>query len=149
VSAVTGENLDRLRDEIFRLLPEGAPLYPEDDLSDRNQRFFMGEIIREKIILLTRQEIPHAAAVVVESSTFQEGAGLWRIHATIYVEKESQKSIVIGTGGRLLREIGRSARLELQGFLQGRVYLELWVKVRKNWTKDPQFLAEIGYSRPA
>ncbi len=148
VSAATGENVDRLLEVIFALLPEGPPLFPEDDLSDRNQRFFMAEIIREKVMMLTWQEVPHAAAVVLEDASWMEERGLWHIQATIHVEKDSQKSIVIGAGGKMLKEIGRKARLELETFLQGRVYLQLWVKVRRNWTKDPRFLEEIGYDRP-
>ncbi len=143
VSAVTGDNAGRLLDVCFAALPEGAGLYPEDQISDRKERFFMAEIIREKIVTSTRQEIPYATAVMVDESKWDADRGLWRIQATIYVEKESQKGIVIGAGGVSLKAIGQKARRDLEVFLQARVYLELWVKVRKNWTRDPQFLEEL------
>jgi GTP-binding protein Era len=145
VSAATGENVDRLVSVCFERLPEGPQLYPEDQVSDRNERFFMGEIVREKVIRLTRQELPYATAVVIESSKWLEEKGSWEIHATIYVEKDSQKGIVIGAGGAMLKDIGTSARKELEKFLDGKVFLQLWVKVRRNWTKDARFLREIGY----
>ncbi len=144
VSAATGEGIPALVDTLFGLLPEGGFLYPPDDLSDRPQRFFMAEIIREKVMLHTHQEIPYASAVVVEESAWDEAGNSWRVQAVIYVEKDSQKGIVIGRGGQMLKRIGQSARAALEGFLEGRVRLDLWVKVRRNWTKDPAFLRELG-----
>ena len=145
VSAATGENVDRLLDLCFAYLPEGPRLYPKEQVSDRQERFFMAEIVREKVIRLTRQELPHAAAVILEESRFDRGKKIWLVRANIIVEKESQKGIIIGAKGKMLKEIGRKARLELEEFLQGKVFLELWVKVRKNWTHDPVFLREAGY----
>jgi GTP-binding protein Era len=144
VSSSTGEGIAPLVEALFALLPEGDFLYPPDDLSDRPQRFFMAEIIREKVMLFTHQEIPYASAVVVEESSWDEAGGIWRVQAVVYVEKESQKGIVIGRGGQMLKRIGQSARLGLESFLDGRVRLDLWVKVRRNWTKDQGFLRELG-----
>jgi GTP-binding protein Era len=145
VSAITGENVHRLLDLCFTYLPEGPLLYPKEQVSDRQERFFIAEIVREKVIRLTRQELPHAVAVIIEESRFDRGKKIWLIRANIVVEKESQKGIIIGARGKMLKEIGRKARLELEEFLEGKVFLELWVKVRKNWTRDPVFLREAGY----
>lgn len=147
LSAATGENLDRFLDVCLAHLPRGEKLFPEEDLSDRNARFFMAEIIREKLIIMTRQELPYVTAVVVEDSKWKKDKGIWHIKAVIYVEKDTQKGIVIGKKGEMLRKIGEMARRGLEDFLQEKVYLELWVKVRKNWTRDARFLEEIGYSR--
>jgi GTP-binding protein Era len=148
VSAATGENLPRLLTLLFAHLPPGENLFPEEDLSDRNQRFFMAEIIREKVLRLTRQEVPHAVAVTVESSRWLEERGLWRIEATLHVEQESQKGILIGAGGREIKRIGTLARSEMERFLGGKVHLALSVKVRPHWTRDPQFLRLLGYRVP-
>ena len=145
ISALTGDGLDRLLAEVLQHLPTGPRLYPEDIPTDATERFIVGEIIREKIFLLTGQEIPYSTAVVVDS--FREEADLVTIHATIYIEKQSQKGIVIGKQGRKLKEIGRQARLEIEELLAQRVLLKLWVKLKKDWTKDSGFLRELGLRR--
>ena len=114
-------------------------------MTDRSERFIAAEMIREQIILLTRQEIPYALAVVVDSFKEAPKNNLLRIQATIYVEKDSQKGILIGRQGSMLKKIGTAARLSLETFFATRVYLELLVKVRKDWTKDAKLLKEFGY----
>jgi GTP-binding protein Era len=115
-------------------------------LTDRPERFIAAEIIREKIILATRQEIPYTSAVTVDVFKEDEGRRLIRIHATVHVEKESQKAILIGRRGAMLKEIGTRARQELERFFDTRVFLELFVRVQKDWTRDPRALREFGYS---
>jgi GTPase len=144
ISARTGDGLDRLLPEVLRHLPAGSRLYPTDIPTDATERFIVAEIIREKIFLLTSQEVPYSTAVMVDS--FKEdptGAGI-TIHATIFIEKNSQKGIIIGKQGAKLKEIGRQARRDIEEMLEQRVYLQLWVKVKKNWTKDARFLKELG-----
>ncbi|MEO0145562.1 MAG: GTPase Era [candidate division WOR-3 bacterium] len=142
ISAERGDGLDVLLKELLEYLPEGEPLYPEDELSDRDLRFFAGEIIREKIFLRLREELPYSSAVEIED--FKEEEGIARILAIIYVERESQKPIVLGKGGRTIKEIGTLAREELEYLLGKRVYLELRVKVRPGWRKDKDFLKGLG-----
>jgi len=143
VSAEKGDGLDVLLREILKYLPEGEPLYPEDQVSDRNLRFFAGEIIREKIFLKLREELPYSSAVEIED--FKEENDIVRIRAVVYVERESQKPIVLGKGGRTIKEIGTLARQELEYLLGKKVFLELWVKVRQGWRKDRDFLRELGF----
>ena len=143
VSALTGEGCDRLLDGLLELLPEGEALFPDDFLTDQTERVLAAEWVREKLLERTRQELPHASAVVVES--WRERAdGLVEIHATILVDRDSQKQIVIGSGGRLIKEIGTAARSELEQTLGRRVYLELWVKTRQDWRNDPGTLRILG-----
>jgi GTP-binding protein Era len=146
ISALTGDGVSILVEQIWELLPEGPRYFPEDMMTDRTERFIAAEIIREKITLLTHQEIPYAAAVVVDS--FKEDAGKKLIHvqATINVEKDSQKGILIGKKGSMLKEIGTRARLGMEKFFAARIYLELFVRVRKDWTHDPKMLREFGYT---
>jgi len=144
VSATAGTNLDVLLEHTIALLPLGPRYYPEEQLSDRQERFVVAELIREQALLALEQEVPHALAVVVEEFKERDKGGLY-IAANLYVEKDSQKGIVIGRGGRMLKEIGRRAREAIEGFVGQPVYLELWVKVRKNWRKDPRSLREFGY----
>lgn len=146
LSALSGDGIPVLLEAIRKLLPEGPPLFPEDTLTDRPERFIAAEIIREKIILATRQEIPYASAVTVDAFKEDEGRRLIRIHATVHVEKESQKAILIGRRGAMLKEIGTRARQELERFFDTRVFLELFVRVQKDWTRDPRALREFGYS---
>jgi len=127
------------------LLPEGPPYFPEDMVTDRTERFIAAEIIREKIMLLTRQEVPYAVAVLVDTFKENEQKGILHIGASIIVEKDSQKGIIIGKGGNLLKKIGTESRLALEEFFAIHVYLELFVKVRKDWTKNAHFLKELGY----
>ncbi|MDO8446544.1 MAG: GTPase Era [Deltaproteobacteria bacterium] len=142
LSAATGEGTEELIRMIKNALPEGPMYFPEDTLTDKPMRFVAAEIIREKAINLTREEIPYSIAVMVEE--FKEKENLVSITATIYVERDSQKGIIIGKGGNMLKRIGTEARKEIEGVLGCKVYLELWVKVRKEWRKDPSFLKELG-----
>jgi len=142
VSAEKGDGLDILLRELLKYLPEGEPLYPEDQVSDRDLRFFAAEIIREKIFLTLREELPYSSAVEIED--FKESEDIVRIRAVVYVERESQKPIVLGKGGRTIKEIGTLAREELEYLLGRKVFLELWVKVRPGWRKDRDFLRELG-----
>lgn len=145
ISALTGDGVSDLEAMILRMLPEGPPYFPEDSLTDVSRRFMIAEMIREKIILQTRKEIPYAAAVVVEGVKKREGGELFDVDATIYTEQESQKGILIGKQGRMLKEIGQAARPEIEEFLNARVYLRLWVKVRKDWRSHLRMLRELGF----
>ena len=147
ISALAGEGLDVLRAEIVRRLPEGPPLYPEDHLTDQPERFLAAEILREKVLDLTRQEVPHAVAVMIES--WEDGDRLLRIAASIYVERQGQKAILIGSGGALLKKIGTFARQELEKVFGKKVFLQTFVKVRPRWREDPEFLAAIDWRRMA
>jgi len=134
-----------LLQELLRLLPAGSKFYPEDIPTDASERFIVGEIIREKIFLLTGQEIPYSTAVVIDSFKEDDNRSLVTIHATIVVEKSSQKAIIIGKKGSKLQQIGKNARLDIEKLLGQRVLLKLWVKVHKNWTKDMRFIRELGF----
>ena len=145
LSARTGDGLAPLIAEILAALPEGPVYFPEDTMTDASERFIAAEIIREKIILLTRQEIPYATAVVVDAFKEDEQKRLIRIQATIHVEKDSQKGILIGKKGAMLKEIGTKARMDLEQFFNARIYLELFVRVQKDWTHDEKMLKQFGY----
>ena len=147
ISALAGEGLGVLRAEIVKRLPEGPPLYPEDHLTDQPERFLAAEILREKVLDLTRQEVPHAVAVMIES--WEDGDRLLRIAASIYVERQGQKAILIGSGGALLKKIGTFARQELEKVFGKKVFLQTFVKVRPRWREDPEFLAAIDWRRMA
>ena len=142
ISALHQDGTDILLAELLPLLPTGPRLYPEDIPTDSTERFIAAEIIREKIFLLTTQEIPYSCAVMVDS--FQEEEKKVTIHATIFVERKSQKGIIIGKQGSMLKQIGQSARLELKDLLGINVELKLWVKIRKDWSTDALFLRELG-----
>jgi GTP-binding protein Era len=144
-SALTGENVERLPELLLERLPEGDRLYPEDFLSDQPERFFVSEMIREQILRMTREEIPYSTGVVIES--FKEGEPLVRIEASILVERESQKGILIGKGGAMLKAIGSAARREIEAFLGTKVYLGLFVKTREGWREDPRILDEMGLGK--
>ena len=146
ISALNGDGLSVLMEEIWKRLPEGPRYFPDDIMTDRTERFIAAEIIREKIIMLTHQEIPYATAVVVESFKEDEKKNLLVIQATINVAKNSQKGILIGKKGSMLKEIGRRARQDMERFFATRIYLELFVRVRKDWTHDAGMLREFGYS---
>jgi GTP-binding protein Era len=148
LSALTGEGVAEFVEETVRLLPEGPRYYPEDYITDQPERFFVAEIVREKVFHLTEQEVPYAVAVTVDSFREEPERNLVRIEATVHVERDSQKGIVIGKGGRMLKEIGRQAREELERFLGCRVYLGLFVRVQKNWRRDRRVLGEFGYRMP-
>jgi len=145
LSAFNNDGTDLVIAELLKVLPEGPKLYPDDIPTDATERFIVAEMIREKIFLQTGEEIPYATAVKVDSFKEDENRGLVTIHATIFVERPSQKSIIIGKGGQRLREIGTAARKDIEELLAQRVMLKLWVKVQKNWTTDARFLAELGF----
>lgn len=142
LSALRGENVELLAERLVTLLPEGEPLYPEDFLTDQPERFFVAEMIREQILRLTREEIPYSTAVIIES--FKEEGALVRIEASVLVERGSQKGIVIGKGGAMLKAVGTAARREIEAFLATKVYLGLFVKVREGWREDARILEEMG-----
>jgi len=145
VSAATGEGVGRLLELIVDAMPEGPKLFPDDLFTNQSERFIAAEIVREKILELTHREIPYATAVTVDSFKEDEERNRIRIAATITVEKDSQKGILIGKGGRMLKEIGMQSRLEMERFFAAKIFLELFVRVRKDWTKDPRWLKEFGY----
>jgi GTPase len=144
VSAATGEGVEPLVDEVISLLPEGPCYFPDDILTDTPERVIAAEIVREKVFRLTRDEIPYSVAVEVESFTEREN-GTIAIAAVVTVERDSQKGIIIGKKGEMLKTIGREARLEIEGLLGTKVYLELFVRVRKDWTENQRMLKEFGY----
>jgi GTP-binding protein Era len=144
ISALKNSGTDILLQELVRLLPTGPRLYPEDIPTDATERFIVAEIIREKIFLLTGQEIPYSAAVLIDSFKEDEEKGLVTIHATIVVEKSSQKAIIIGKKGSKLQQIGKNSRHDIEKLLAQRVLLKLWVKVHKNWTRDMRFIRDLG-----
>jgi len=143
ISALRSEGHDQLLAELIRMLPTGPRYFPDDIPTDASVRFIAGEIIREKIFLLTGEEIPYSTAVVIDR--FQEGDSLITIDATIIIEKDSQKGMVIGKNGAKLKAIGTAARLDIEELVQTKVMLKLWVKVKKNWTKNASFLKELGF----
>jgi GTP-binding protein Era len=144
LSALHGQGREELLAAIIAGLPESPPLYPEDYLTDQPLRVIAAELIREQVLHFTRDEIPHAVAVLVEE--FKErSADMTYIAANIYVERDSQKKIILGSGGQMIKRIGRAARKEIEAVLGTRVYLELWVKVRKNWRKSKGALRWLGY----
>ncbi|MFV0439455.1 MAG: GTPase Era [Desulfopila sp.] len=144
LSALRGEGTDRLVAEVLALLPTGPRYFPEDMPTDSSERFLVGEIIREKVFLQTGQEIPYSCAVVIDSFKEQKERPLTEIYATIVVERDSQKGIVIGKGGSRLKAIGTAARKDIERLLAQSVFLKLWVKVKKKWSEDERFLRELG-----
>lgn len=145
--ATEAVNLDKLLDMVITHLPEGPRYYPGDLVTDQTEREIAAELIREQVLRFTREEVPHSVAVVVEEYKEREAGGV-SIAATIYVEKESQKGILIGAGGQMLRRIGTAAREEIERMVGGKVYLDLWVKVNKNWRRDLQRVRRMGYIAP-
>ncbi len=145
VSAKSEDNLDRLGQIIFQYLPEGPCFYPNEDFTDQPERFLMAELIREKVILLTREEIPHSVAVDLEEIKPRNN-GIIFVRAVIYLERDSQKGILIGKKGSLLKEVGRLAREDIENLLGSQVFLELWVKVKKDWRNSPASLRNFGYN---
>lgn len=141
VSAKTGRNIDTMVDNIYRKLPNGTPIYDEDDLTDETMRKIAAETIREKILLQTRDEIPHSVAVLIDS--YKEEENIDKIYATIVVEHESQKIILIGKNGQMVKKIGTDARLELEKLADKKIYLELNIKVMKNWRKNNKNLENM------
>ncbi|GAB1445937.1 MAG: GTPase Era [Cyclobacteriaceae bacterium] len=144
VSAISGENIDNLLQEVIKHLPEHPPYYPKDNLTDKNERFFASEIIREKIFLNYEQEIPYSTEVSIEE--FKDTEEIIRIRAILYVERDSQKGILIGKGGASLKKVGTEARKDLEAFFNKKVFLETHVKVADNWRKQKQRLKQFGYT---
>jgi len=145
ISALTGDGLPIVLDEIIRRLPEGEPYFPPEQFTDQPERFLAAEIVREKCMAATRQEIPYSVAVLVDN--FEEGARLVRIRATIYVERDGQKGILIGKGGGTLKKIGTEARLELEQLLGTKIFLELFVKVQRDWRDRPALVRQLDWRR--
>lgn len=150
VSARSGRNLPELLKVVEGLLPEGPAAYPADQLTDKDERFFAGEILREKLFQLLGEELPYRCDVAVESFKEEEGRGksgspFRRIEMTIWVERNSQKAIVIGAGGEQLKRISSAARKDMERLFDGKVYLGVWVKVKKDWTGDARLLKQLGY----
>jgi len=147
LSALLGDGLAEFTAEIVKLLPASPPLYPPDQETDSTERFLVAELIRERVLHHTSEEIPHAVAVQVEEFDESRRPHLVKIRAVIFVERDSQKGILIGKQGRMLKAIGVEARGEIEALLGAKVFLELWVKVWKNWRKDPKALRALGLQR--
>jgi GTP-binding protein Era len=148
VSALQGKNTERLLELIIRYLPEGPVYYPKDQLTDRPERFFISEIIREKILQLYKQEIPYSCEVTVvafKETQTNKGAPLVRINAEIFVARKTQKAILIGKGGSAIKRLGMEARKSIEAFLEKKVFLELHVKIKDNWRDDERLLKQFGY----
>ena len=146
VSALAGSNVDRLLSVIKDLLPEGPQYYPEDEVTDQPERVVAAEFIREKIFRLTREEIPHSTAVEVEEMKTRPNGDVF-LRATIYVERESQKGIIIGAKGAMLKEIGQQARLDMENIFGSRFFVDLWVKVKNDWRNKEGSLRMLGYDK--
>lgn len=145
VSALEGNNVDHLLSNIKEYLPEGPQYYPADQITDHPERFIISEMIREKVLHLTREEIPHSLAVVIDKIEKEDEKELIHIMATIVVERDSQKGIVIGKQGALLKEVGKRAREDIERLLGSKVFLELWVKVQKDWRNKALHLRDFGF----
>lgn len=145
ISALQGQNVPELVELIDRHMQPGPQYYPQDMRTDQPERFVVAERVREKILLLTREEVPHSVAVEIEEMT-ERRTGLVYVRAVIYVERDSQKGILIGEGGRMLKKIGQLAREDLEGLLGSKLYLDLWVKVREDWRNRENILRELGYT---
>ncbi len=147
ISALTGENIDLLLKDMEDNLDEGPMYYPSDTVSDHPIEFVIGEIIREKVLLLTNEEVPHSVAVVVDFITpSKENSDMLDINATIYVERQSQKKIIIGSNGSMIKKIGTLARKEIKLLINQKIYLELWVKVEEDWRNKKSHLKRLGYT---
>ena len=146
VSAKLDDNLDRLMEVIPKFLPESAPLFPEEMFTDRSESFRIAELVREQLTLSLRQEVPYGLTVQIERlDTNDEGV---EIHAVIWVERESQKGIVVGKGGNVLKKVGRTVRLELKRQFERPVHIQLWVKVKENWADNEEQLQRLGFDAP-
>jgi len=143
VSAKQNNQLDTLLDAIRPYLPEGEKIYPEDEITDRNERFLAAEIVREKVFRFTGEELPYSVSVIIEQ--FKLEGKLRRIHAAILVDKDAHKAMLIGAKGEKLKEIATQARLDMEKLFDGKVFLEVWVKVRSGWADSPQMLKSLGY----
>ena len=143
VSARTGDNLALLKDRVVANLPVNPPLYPADQITDRNQRFLAAEFIREKLTQKLGSELPYQLTVTVDE--FKEEEAIIRIHATIWIQSMSQKAIIVGKGGAVLKSVGQQARRDMENLFQKKVHLETWVKVKRRWTEDERALRQLGY----
>ncbi|MFB9761797.1 MULTISPECIES: GTPase Era [Bacillaceae] len=144
ISALEGNNVDALARTVKKYLPEGPQYYPSNQITDHPERFIMEELIREKVLHLTREEIPHSVAVVIDAIQKREGGAVY-VNATIVVERPSQKGIVIGKQGAMLKEIGKRARMDIEALLGSKVFLEVWVKVIKDWRNKMTQLRDLGF----
>ncbi len=147
VSALQGNNINTLMDQMLKLLPDGPQYYPTDQVTDHPERFIMEELIREKVLHLTREEVPHSVAVAIEHLERKEDSNAVYIYAGIYAEKESQKGILVGKQGSMLKEIGKRARRDIERLLGTRIYLELRVKVKKDWRNQDRLLRDFGFQQ--
>ncbi|OXS80439.1 GTPase Era [Domibacillus enclensis] len=145
ISALEGSNVDRLLEQIQKMLPNGPQYYPADQVTDHPERFIVSELIREKVLHLTREEVPHSIAVVIDKISKREGKDMIDVMATIVVERDSQKGIVIGKQGALLKEVGKRSRQDIEHLLGSKVFLELWVKVQKDWRNKASNLRDFGF----
>lgn len=144
ISAMHGNNVNTLLEQVVKFLPEGPQYYPADQVTDHPEQFVCAELIREKILHLTREEIPHSIAVSIEDMRV-EANGVVHISAVIYVERDSQKGIIIGKKGALLKEVGQKARADIEALLGSKTFLELWVKVKKDWRNQDRVLRDLGF----
>lgn len=147
ISALQGDNVDRLLEVTLKALPEGIAYYPSDIITDQPERQVVAELIREKVFMLTEEEIPHSTAVTIELMERRERDDKLIIHGLIYVERDSQKGMVIGKGGKLLKQIGILARKDIEHLLGEEVYLKLWVKVKRDWQDKGHILLELGFDK--
>ncbi|MFJ7991287.1 GTPase Era [Peribacillus frigoritolerans] len=146
ISALEGNNVDTLLEQIKEHLPEGPQFYPADQVTDHPERFIISELVREKVLHLTREEIPHSVAVVIDSIKKMDNSNTINVMATIVVERDSQKGIVIGKQGKMLKEVGSRARVDIENLLGSKVFLELWVKVQKDWRNKASQLRDYGFN---
>lgn len=145
ISALEGNNVETLLEQIKKYIPEGPQFYPADQVTDHPERFIVSELIREKALHLTREEIPHSLAVTIDKMERREDKDVVHVMATIIVERDSQKGIVIGKKGKMLKEIGKRARVDIENLLGSQVFLELWVKVQKDWRNKMSQLRDFGF----
>jgi GTP-binding protein Era len=148
ISAKLGNNVTTLIEQIGKFLPAGPQYYPEDQVTDHPEQFVCAELVREKILMLTREEVPHSIAVTIEDMRVQDN-GIVHISALIFVERDSQKGIIIGKQGALLKEVGKLARQDIERLLGSKIFLELWVKVKKDWRNQDRVLRDLGFHRDA
>jgi len=145
ISALQGNNTEKLLDEIKKYLPAGPQYYPADQITDHPERFIVSELIREKVLHLTREEVPHSIAVVIDKMEKKSNSDVVHVMATIIVERSSQKGIIIGKQGSMLKEVGKRARVDIEHLLGSKVFLELWVKVQKDWRNKINQLRDFGF----
>ncbi|MDR9747196.1 GTPase Era [Paenibacillus taichungensis] len=146
VSAMLGSNVSTLLEQLGKYLPEGPQYYPDDQVTDHPEQFVCAELIREKILQMTREEVPHSIAVTIEDMKVQDN-GVVYISAVVFVERDSQKGIIIGKQGALLKEVGKRARQDIQNLLGSKIFMDLWVKVKKDWRNQDRVLRDLGFGR--